>query len=144
MVRILVVEDDKDTRDALRYLLEDAGYAMAEAADGLQALDALRASPDSLVALLDLDLPRLDGTGVLREVTRDRRLAARHAFIVMTAVSYSRYQAAEELCAALSIPVIPKPFDVEVLLDAVTLAAQRLPKAPRVPGDGGGRDGGGQ
>jgi CheY-like chemotaxis protein len=139
MVRTLVVDDDKETRDALRFLLEDAGYAVAEAEDGIQTLDALRASPDSLVVVLDLDLPRLDGTGVLREIARDRQLAARHAFVVMTAVSQTRYQAAEDLCATLSIPLIPKPFDMDVLLDALALVAQRLPGAPRDRGDGGGR-----
>lgn len=129
MTPVLVVDDDQDTREAIRLLLEDEGYAVAEAADGLQTLEVLRSHPDPLVVLLDLDLPRLDGAGVLREVARDGQLAARLAFIVMTAVSYKHYAAAGELCRELAVPLIAKPFDLDTLLDAVAAAAGRLPAA---------------
>ncbi|HEV2405990.1 MAG TPA: response regulator, partial [Ktedonobacterales bacterium] len=61
MMRALVVDDDVDTRDVVRLLLEDVGYVVSEAKDGEQALDMLRASDVPLVVLLDLDLPRIDG-----------------------------------------------------------------------------------
>lgn len=127
MVSALVVDDDEDTRDVLRAALEDAGYAVAEAADGERALDALRASATPLVVVLDLDLPRLDGIEVLRAIAHDKRLAARHAVILLTAVVHRRYQAAEDLCAALGAPLMLKPFDLDALLGAVAAAAHLLP-----------------
>lgn len=127
MASALVVDDDQDTRDILRVVLEDSGYAVAEAADGVQALDALRASAVPLVVVLDLDLPRLDGIGVLRAVAADARLSQRHAFVLLTAVAHKRYQAAEEYCATLAVPLILKPFELDELLDTVAGAAHRLP-----------------
>ena len=127
MVPALVVDDDQDTRDILRVVLEDAGYAVSEAADGVQALDALRASASPLVVVLDLDLPRLDGIGVLRAVADDAHLAGRNAFVLLTAVAHQRYQAAEEVCATLSVPLILKPFELDALLEALAAVAERLP-----------------
>ena len=120
------MDDDQDTRDALRFLLEDAGYSVAEAVDGLQALEMLQASDVSMVVLLDLDLPRFGGIQVLEAVANDTSLAPRHAFVMLTAVAPFRYQAAEELRASLSVPIIPKPFDLDTLLDAVAGAALLL------------------
>ncbi len=127
MVRALVVDDDQDTRDVLRLLLEDAGYAVTEAVDGFQTLDLLQASDTPMVVVLDLDLPGLDGIGVLHAVARDARLAARHAFVLLTAVQHNRYQAAADVCETLSVPLILKPFNMDTLLDAVATAARHLP-----------------
>ncbi|HLJ81265.1 MAG TPA: response regulator [Ktedonobacterales bacterium] len=127
MVRVLIVDDDTDTRDVLRLIVEDAGYdAVTEATDGLETLAALRAGDVPEVVLLDLDLPRLDGLGVLNAVAADPTLAARYAFILLTALHQSRYQAATEICARLSVPLVLKPFNVDTLLDAVATAARRL------------------
>ena len=67
---------------------------------------------------------------VLRAVADDARLAARYAFILLTAVQHSRYQAAAEVCETLSVPLLLKPFNLDALLDAVATAARRLPSAP--------------
>lgn len=131
MMRALVVDDDVDTRDVVRLLLEDVGYVVSEAKDGEQALDMLRASDVPLVVLLDLDLPRIDGVEVLRAVARDARLSGRNAFVLLTAVSHSRYQAAAEICATLSVPIMLKPFNLDALLTTVAAAAHRLPLAPQ-------------
>ena len=131
MVQTLVVDDDQDTREVLRLVLEDAGYAVTEATDGVQTIAAIQASGVPLIVLLDLDLPQLDGVEVLRAVARDPRLAAQHSFILLTAVQHSRYQAAEEVCATLSVPLILKPFNLDVLLDAVATAAKRLASTSR-------------
>jgi hypothetical protein len=52
----------------------------------------------------------------------------------MTAVRHVRYREAEAVCAALSVPLIIKPFELDVLLDAVAAAARRLtPTLPSQP-----------
>jgi two-component system phosphate regulon response regulator PhoB len=68
--QVLVVEDDPSNRLLLRRILEDDGYAVAEAADGPAALRALSSdAPDAVV--LDLGLPGVDGVEVLRRVRRE-------------------------------------------------------------------------
>jgi phosphate regulon transcriptional regulator PhoB len=71
--RVLIVEDDKDIVELVRYNLEKEGYQTAVAADGLTALSTLRRSPPDLV-LLDLMLPKLPGLEVCREIRRDQSL----------------------------------------------------------------------
>ena len=61
--RVLVVEDDPKTAATLRLYLENAGYEVAVAADGAQALKRQRSSPADLV-LLDVMLPEVDGLAV--------------------------------------------------------------------------------
>lgn len=58
---ILLVEDDLDVRDALARVLRDEGYCVRAAGNGLQALEALRCSPDVQLILLDLMMPVMDG-----------------------------------------------------------------------------------
>jgi CheY-like chemotaxis protein len=72
---VLLVEDEDALRRVVRDLLERDGFIVYEAGDGVQALDEIdRAAPD--IVVLDLNLPRLDGYGVLshlrsRPATRD-------------------------------------------------------------------------
>jgi type II secretory ATPase GspE/PulE/Tfp pilus assembly ATPase PilB-like protein/ActR/RegA family two-component response regulator len=81
--RILLVEDEAPLRGVLRDLLEREGYAVIEAADGVQALDGIdRSAPDLIV--LDLNLPRLDGYGVLKHL-RSRAATATLPVLVLTA-----------------------------------------------------------
>jgi CheY-like chemotaxis protein len=72
---VLLVEDEEQLRRVMKDLLQREGYRVAEARDGIQALDEVdRFAPD--VIILDLNLPGLDGYGVLaqlrsRPATRD-------------------------------------------------------------------------
>jgi len=65
--RILVVEDEADIRELIRYNLAQEGFVIEEAADGVQALDRVaRRTPDLIV--LDLMLPGLSGLEVCRKL----------------------------------------------------------------------------
>lgn len=66
---ILVVEDDEDILQLLRYNLESAGYDVATASNGLDALNLAKRQPPCLV-LLDLMLPGMDGFDVCKELKR--------------------------------------------------------------------------
>lgn len=127
MTRVLIVDDDRDTREAMRFLLEDAGYEVVEAPEGNAALDMLRTSRDRLVVLLDWMMPGMGGAEVLSAVANDGALSGQHAFVLVTASPAYVSTTVIELASALSVPVVSKPFDVEVLLEAVAAAAQRLP-----------------
>jgi DNA-binding response OmpR family regulator len=66
MRSVLLVEDDAGVRNSLRYLLENWGFEVAVAADGLGGLEQAGQRHD--VVLLDLGLPLLDGCEVARRI----------------------------------------------------------------------------
>lgn len=70
---ILVADDEAEIRDLLRLYLENAGYAVVEAADGKQALDALRRTKVDL-CILDIMMPQKDGYHVLRELRAESNI----------------------------------------------------------------------
>ena len=81
--KVLLVDDEDSLRKVLKDLLERDGYEVSEARDGVQALDQVdRVGPDIIV--LDLNLPALDGYGVLSQL-RSRPATAGIPVIVLTA-----------------------------------------------------------
>ena len=82
-ITVLLVEDEDQLRRVMKDLLEREGYRVAEARDGIQALDQVdRHAPD--LVMLDLNLPGLDGYGVLKHL-RSRPATSRIPVIVLTA-----------------------------------------------------------
>ena len=80
---VLLVEDEEQLRRVMKDLLEREGYRVVEARDGAQALDEVdRHAPDLI--LLDLNLPGLDGYGVLQRL-RSRASTSEIPVIVLTA-----------------------------------------------------------
>jgi type II secretory ATPase GspE/PulE/Tfp pilus assembly ATPase PilB-like protein len=80
---VLLAEDEAPLRRVLRDLLERDGYAVVEAGDGAEALEQIdRCAPD--VVILDLNLPRIDGFGVLGHL-RARPATASLPVLVLTA-----------------------------------------------------------
>ena len=80
---VLLVEDEEPLRRVMKDLLEREGYTVAEARDGVQALDEVdRRAPD--VIILDLNLPGLDGYGVLQQL-RSRPATRGIPVMVLTA-----------------------------------------------------------
>jgi len=81
--KVLLVDDEDSLRKVVKELLEREGYVVAEARDGAQALDQVdRVGPDIIV--LDLNMPGLDGYGVLSHL-RSRPATAGIPVIVLTA-----------------------------------------------------------
>jgi type II secretory ATPase GspE/PulE/Tfp pilus assembly ATPase PilB-like protein len=81
--KVLLVDDEDSLRKVMKDLLERDGYVVTEARDGVQALDQVdRVGPDIIV--LDLNLPGLDGYGVLSHL-RSRPATASIPVIVLTA-----------------------------------------------------------
>ena len=68
--RILTIDDSKTMRDMLRMTLVDAGYVVIQAVDGQDGLDVLRKEHFDVV-ITDINMPKLDGYGVIRHLRAD-------------------------------------------------------------------------
>lgn len=108
---IVIVEDDEDTRELLKTVLQRRGYDVATAADGLDGLALLRASDTVCFVLLDLFMPRMDGFGLLREMMNEPKLAG-----LPVCLSTSAPDAAPKGVACL-----PKPIDLSRLFAMIDL-----------------------
>ncbi len=73
MKRILIIEDDKDIVELVRYNLANEGFQVNAAFDGSSGLNSLKKTPPDLL-LLDLMLPKLSGLEICREIRRDDSL----------------------------------------------------------------------
>ena len=113
--KLLIVDDEPDIRGILAFTLEDCGFEVREAADGAEAIAALRATPpDCLV--LDLMMPGVDGFGVLRS-RRQLGLAPETRILIVTAKTAERdYVRGWELGAD---EYVTKPFDPDHLVEKV-------------------------
>jgi CheY-like chemotaxis protein len=112
---VLLVEDDDDVRGAYAAYLEGAGYIVIEAGDGSEALQRLRAAPDSFcLILLDLFMPRMNGWAFRAEQLRDPELAA--IPIVVISADTRTDQKAVQLGA---LAHLKKPVDVDALVSLV-------------------------
>jgi two-component system, chemotaxis family, chemotaxis protein CheY len=108
---VLIVDDDLDIREILTDILEDRGFAVITAANGLEALTLVRnmTAPPSVI-LLDLMMPVMDGYGFLEERSKDPALAAIPLAIVTAGHGVDRNRLGD------GAPVVPKPFDLPQLL----------------------------
>jgi two-component system, OmpR family, phosphate regulon response regulator PhoB len=73
MKRVLLIEDDRDIVELVRYNLEREGFQVAAANDGATGLVQVRKSPPDML-LLDLMLPKLSGLEICRDIRRDQAL----------------------------------------------------------------------
>jgi two-component system nitrogen regulation response regulator NtrX len=121
MTDILVADNDSGMRAMLRELLEEEGHHVIEVADGRAALAYLRTADVPVVALLDQRMPLLAGTEIVDLCLAAGSLTTPREFIVLTG-------SPEGVKATLNgrAELIPKPFELETLLEAVAAAAARL------------------
>jgi CheY-like chemotaxis protein len=111
-VDILIAEDDADTRQSLRDLLEQQGYRCAEAGTGVEAVEVARQHSPQCV-ILDLVMPELDGFSVARRLRADPR--TRGASIhCLTGLTDDRARA--EATRAGCDEFLTKPVNVSALL----------------------------
>ena len=115
--RILVVDDDVDACRNLADILEDVGYEVDTAENGLFALELIQEKPYD-VALLDLKMPGMDGLTLYREI---RKLRADTVAMIITA--YANEETAKEALQAGAWQVMSKPVNVSQLLPLVDEAA---------------------
>lgn len=106
MLKVLLVEDDADARDALALLLCESGYDLATAADGVTAVStAAEFDPDVIVC--DWLLPDVDGVTAARAIQSDRSDPAPVIFVTAHSIADLRSRTKDLNVRAY----LPKPVD---------------------------------
>jgi CheY-like chemotaxis protein len=118
--KILVVDDDLESRNLLCEVLEANGYAPYAVADGVAAREVLSRDSDYRIVIADLQMPHESGLELLRKLRQEN---SRHAVILM-----SSFMSGAEIKLAKALGVqalLDKPFQLKDLLDTVAgLAVQ--------------------
>jgi CheY-like chemotaxis protein len=120
--KILVVDDDQESRELLCEFLEANGYAALAVADALAAHDVLDRDGEYRVVIADLRMPNESGLELLRKL---RQQKSKHEIILM-----SSFMSGPERKAAKDLGVhtlLDKPFQLTDLLHAV---AELVPQKP--------------
>ena len=120
MDKILVVDDDQESRNLLCEVLEASGYAPRAVADGLAAREVLNQDLEYRIVIADLQMPHETGLEFLRKL---RQQNSKHEIILMSSfMSGAEKRAAKALGANA---LLEKPFQLTELLQMVAeLAAQ--------------------
>jgi CheY-like chemotaxis protein len=108
--RILVVDDDAAIRELLRFVLEEEGYEVIEAADGAEGLQRYQEAPTALV-ITDLQMPGMDGLELMRAL---RRMVSTPTLMAISGDLNALTQA-----QGLTPHTFAKPLPLEQVLEAV-------------------------
>ena len=134
MTRILVVDDERDVRDVVKATLEENGYQVLEATDGLEAYAAaaeaaVAEKPDLIV--LDLMLPKLNGFEVLEKL-KENPQTSYIPVVILTARGQSQDE--DRALRSGATDYITKPWSADELTDRVRIALdhRRIAKLHRV------------
>ena len=119
--KIMIVEDEEDVLELVRYNLEKNGYLTESALNGRKALEKIRSKMPDLI-LLDLMLPEVDGLEVCRSIKRDTKTA--HIPVIMLTAKGTE----ADIVAGLEMGAddyITKPFSPRVLMARVKAVLRR-------------------
>jgi CheY-like chemotaxis protein len=124
MPSVMIVEDDRDTREMLARFLELEGFEVREAANGQIALDALHEAGSTCVILLDLMMPVMNGWQFRKAQVNDPEIA-NIPVVVVTAAG-----AREQIPAIDADAWLSKPVDFDRLLETIDPLCQRSERPP--------------
>ncbi|MDP9315028.1 MAG: hybrid sensor histidine kinase/response regulator [Chloroflexota bacterium] len=117
LYRLLIADDSFTTRELLRSILQSAGYEVATAVDGQDALDKLRADGRFDLVVSDVEMPRLDGFGLTAGIRADPRSA--HVPVIIVTSLHSDEHKHQGVTAGAQAYIVKSQFDQSNLLAAV-------------------------
>jgi two-component system chemotaxis response regulator CheY len=113
--RILTIDDSKTMRDMLRFTLVDAGYSVLQAVDGQDGLDVLKKEKVDVV-ITDINMPKLDGYGVIRHLRADATYDDTPILVLSTEGDQDTREIGRDAGAT---GWLVKPFDPDQLVEIV-------------------------
>ena len=117
-MRALILDDSRAMRMILRRIMHSAGFEVVEAADGRQGLDALAGGPLPDVALVDWNMPGVDGLAFVNAV-RDN--PDYRPMTLMMVTTESEHDQVVRALAAGAHEYIIKPFTADAIVDKLEL-----------------------
>ncbi len=115
MTKIMVVDDEPDLRDMLNLMLHKEGFETETAEDGTDFLNKLETFDPDLVTL-DVMMPGLTTSEILKKLKEKK---SKPKIILLTVVRYSEEERKKILDMGNVVNYITKPFDVDVIIDAI-------------------------
>ncbi len=113
---ILVIEDNEQNLYLMRFLLEKNGFTVIEATDGISGVELAKKEKPDLI-LLDIQLPRMDGYSVAREIKNN---AALNKTPIVAVTSYAMAGDRERAIASGADGYIEKPIDPDKFIEQIT------------------------
>jgi CheY-like chemotaxis protein len=130
--RVLVVEDDPETRRFYISILQDDGFVVEQAHNGLQALDKVRVAAPDLV-LTDIAVPGLDGIALCRQLRADPRT---RDIPVLAVTGYDDRHYDDRVLEAGANRILLKPLRAETLLAEARGLLRATPRSDEPSSDG--------
>ncbi len=121
MRKVLIVDDSKTVRREVSEALTKAGFNVVEAADGEQGYGVIKEQPDLLLAILDVNMPRLGGLDLLERLQSDPSTAKVPVLVMTTEVDPTLIQRAKR---ARARGWLVKPVKPALLVNAVSNLAK--------------------
>ncbi len=132
--KILVVDDDPDLREALKIILEQSGYQVITAQNGIEGLTSLKVDQPDLM-ILDLLMPKMDGFSVLKEIESPGWLGSKDIpVIILTAVREEASRRRYELETGIELSTayyVEKPINPDTLVEKVNRLIRSKQKRKR-------------
>jgi CheY-like chemotaxis protein len=128
---VLVIDDEEDVREILQMMLESTGLVVLSAADGPEGIETFRRQRNHIAAiLLDMTMPQMDGTEVLREIRKiDPDVP------VLLCSGYGPQNARGRLPLDQIAGFIAKPFEMDALLENVFSVIEKSSPCGETPCD---------
>jgi two-component system chemotaxis response regulator CheY len=119
-MRVLIVDDSRFVRGYLRGLLEEKGIECEEAADGQAGMDRLKSSPPFDLALVDWNMPVMDGLEMLKKLRADENTSISGIKVMMVTTEAENDYILRALDAGAD-EYLMKPFDDEALTEKLAM-----------------------
>ena len=117
-MKALIVDDSRPIRRIEAGILKDLGFETAEACHGKEALEKLQADPFPELAVVDWNMPEMDGLELVKELRRNQRYSN---VVVLMVTSESDAERTQLALSAGANEYLMKPFQKESLVDKLRL-----------------------
>lgn len=117
-MRVLIVDDSRAVRTLFKSLLTEMKFEVVEAVDGVDALERLRTAGPFEVALVDWEMPRMNGLDLVKEIRGKPEWKATKLMMVTT---HTNFDSVAEAMAAGADEYLMKPLTSEMLVEKLRL-----------------------
>ena len=118
VMKVAIIDDSKTVRFILAKMMKELGFESIEAGDGKEALEAIGKNSDVVLALIDWNMPVMNGLELVGELKKDTRLS--HLKIMMVTTETEMTQVVRAIEAGAD-EYIMKPFTKDMVVDKMKM-----------------------